>query len=122
MEQEVSEAELEEFRATVRKFATEALAAKAAHWDEQEEFPAENRDLLARLPHDVPRGAQRCDPRVTAHEADQHALDRRRADVDVVFVADLGSAGRFDGAAGKKPAAPPHPSRDRAHQSDLFEK
>ena len=49
MEQEVSEAELEEFRATVRKFATEALAAKAAHWDEQEEFPAENRDLLARL-------------------------------------------------------------------------
>lgn len=28
-----SQAELEEFRATVRKFATGALAAKAAHWD-----------------------------------------------------------------------------------------
>lgn len=49
MEQEVSDSELEEFRSAVRKFATEALAGKAAHWDEQEEFPAENRDLLARL-------------------------------------------------------------------------
>jgi butyryl-CoA dehydrogenase len=49
IEKPVSEHELEEFRATVRRFATDALAAKAAHWDEREEFPAENRALLARL-------------------------------------------------------------------------
>ena len=41
--------DLEEFRATVRRFATDALAGKAAHWDEREEFPAENRTLLAKL-------------------------------------------------------------------------
>ena len=43
------EAELEEFRATIRKFAKDALAPKAAYWDEHEEYPAENRALLARL-------------------------------------------------------------------------
>ncbi|MDF1483131.1 acyl-CoA dehydrogenase family protein [Extensimonas sp. H3M7-6] len=41
--------ELEEFRAAVRKFAVDAFAAKAAYWDEKEEFPQENRELLARL-------------------------------------------------------------------------
>lgn len=41
--------ELEEFRAAVRKFAVDAFAAKAAYWDEKEEFPQENRALLARL-------------------------------------------------------------------------
>lgn len=41
--------ELEEFRAAVRKFAVDAFAAKAAYWDEKEEFPQENRDLLAKL-------------------------------------------------------------------------
>jgi butyryl-CoA dehydrogenase len=45
----VSAAELDEFRATLRKFVTDAFADKAAHWDEQEEFPQENRDLLAKL-------------------------------------------------------------------------
>ncbi len=49
MQPQVSDEELEEFRATVRKFATSALAAKAAHWDEEEVFPAENRALLAEL-------------------------------------------------------------------------
>jgi len=41
--------ELEEFRTTVRKFAVDAFAAKAAYWDEHEVFPAENRALLAKL-------------------------------------------------------------------------
>jgi len=41
--------ELEEFRAAVRKFAVDAFAAKAAYWDEKEEFPQENRELLAKL-------------------------------------------------------------------------
>lgn len=41
--------ELEEFRAAVRKFAVDAFAAKAAYWDEKEEFPRENRELLAKL-------------------------------------------------------------------------
>jgi alkylation response protein AidB-like acyl-CoA dehydrogenase len=42
-------AELDEFRATVRKFVTDAFADKAAYWDEQEEFPQPNRQLLAEL-------------------------------------------------------------------------
>lgn len=45
----ISAGELEEFRAAVRKFAVDAFAAKAAYWDEKEEFPQENRELLARL-------------------------------------------------------------------------
>jgi len=45
----VSAGELDEFRATLRKFATDAFSAKAAYWDEEEKFPQENRDLLARL-------------------------------------------------------------------------
>jgi len=42
---------LEAFRAEARKLAEKAFREKAAHWDEREEFPAENRDLLARLGH-----------------------------------------------------------------------
>ena len=41
--------ELEAFRAEIRKTAERAFREKAAYWDEKEEFPAENRDLLARL-------------------------------------------------------------------------
>ena len=41
--------DLEAFRQDIRKTAERAFAAKAAYWDEQEEFPTENRDLLARL-------------------------------------------------------------------------
>ena len=41
--------ELEAFRQEVRKFAEKAFGGKAAYWDEKEEFPAENRDLLAKL-------------------------------------------------------------------------
>ena len=33
----------------MRKFAVDAFAAKAAYWDEKEEFPRENRELLAKL-------------------------------------------------------------------------
>jgi butyryl-CoA dehydrogenase len=40
-------AELEAFRAEVRAFAEKNFAAKAAHWDEHEEFPEENRRVLA---------------------------------------------------------------------------
>ena len=40
---------LEAFRAEARKLADKAFREKAAHWDEREVFPAENRDLLARL-------------------------------------------------------------------------
>jgi len=43
------EEELEEFRASVRKFAESAFAQKASYWDEHETFPAENRELLAEL-------------------------------------------------------------------------
>ncbi|NYT61593.1 acyl-CoA dehydrogenase family protein [Alcaligenaceae bacterium] len=49
MSNSVLDAELDEFRASTKKFVTDAFAAKAAYWDEQEEFPAENRDLLAKL-------------------------------------------------------------------------
>ena len=49
MDRKEREAELEEFRATIRRFATDALAQKAAYWDEHEEFPAANRALLAKL-------------------------------------------------------------------------
>ncbi|MCC7226954.1 MAG: acyl-CoA dehydrogenase family protein [Burkholderiaceae bacterium] len=49
MDRKEHEAELEEFRATIRRFATDAFAQKAAYWDEHEEFPAANRALLARL-------------------------------------------------------------------------
>lgn len=49
MDQGVSNAELEEFRDAVRRFASSALPAKAAYWDEHEEFPEENRALLAEL-------------------------------------------------------------------------
>lgn len=45
----VTESELDEFRANVRKFVTDAFTAKAAYWDEEEEYPAENRKLLAEL-------------------------------------------------------------------------
>jgi len=41
--------ELEGFRQEVRKFAERAFKEKAAHWDEEETFPVENRDLLAEL-------------------------------------------------------------------------
>ncbi len=40
-------AELEAFRAEVRAFAESRFAAKAAYWDEHEEFPEENRRVLA---------------------------------------------------------------------------
>ena len=49
MDRKEHEAELEEFRATIRRFATDAFAQKAAYWDEHEEFPAANRALLAKL-------------------------------------------------------------------------
>ena len=39
--------ELESFRAEVREFAEKEFAAKAAYWDEAEEFPEENRRILA---------------------------------------------------------------------------
>ncbi len=38
--------ELEAFRAQVRKLAEREFAPRAAHWDEQEEFPEANRRLL----------------------------------------------------------------------------
>ncbi len=41
--------EIEAFREEIRKTAERAFREKAAHWDEKEEFPAENRDLLAKL-------------------------------------------------------------------------
>jgi len=41
--------ELESFRSEVRKMAEGEFAEKAAYWDENEEFPAENRDKLAEL-------------------------------------------------------------------------
>jgi butyryl-CoA dehydrogenase len=41
--------DLEAFRQEVRKTAERAFSAKAAYWDEKEEFPTENRDLLAKL-------------------------------------------------------------------------
>ncbi len=41
--------EIEAFREEIRKTAERAFREKAAYWDEKEEFPAENRDLLARL-------------------------------------------------------------------------
>ncbi len=40
-------AELESFRAEVRAFAESQFAAKASYWDEHEEFPEENRRVLA---------------------------------------------------------------------------
>lgn len=43
------EPELETFRQEVRKLAERAFREKAAYWDEEEEFPGENRDLLANL-------------------------------------------------------------------------
>ncbi len=43
------EPELEEFRQEARKFAERAFKEKAAYWDEEEVFPQENRDLLAKL-------------------------------------------------------------------------
>ncbi|WP_326533390.1 acyl-CoA dehydrogenase family protein [Pseudorhodoferax sp.] len=49
MDAQPTETELEEFRATVRKFAVGAFAADAARWDEDEAFPAKNRQLLAEL-------------------------------------------------------------------------
>lgn len=39
--------ELESFRSEVREFAEREFAAKAAYWDEAEEFPEENRRILA---------------------------------------------------------------------------
>lgn len=39
--------EIERFRQEVRELAEGEFAAKAAHWDEAEEFPEENRQLLA---------------------------------------------------------------------------
>ncbi|MGQ0502034.1 MAG: acyl-CoA dehydrogenase family protein [Panacagrimonas sp.] len=41
--------ELESFRQDVRRTAERAFSAKAAYWDEQEEYPLENRELLAKL-------------------------------------------------------------------------
>jgi alkylation response protein AidB-like acyl-CoA dehydrogenase len=41
--------ELEAFRQEVRKTAERAFRDKAAVWDEREEFPEENRALLAKL-------------------------------------------------------------------------
>ena len=39
--------ELEDFRSEVREYAEREFAAKAAYWDEAEEFPEENRVKLA---------------------------------------------------------------------------
>ena len=41
------DADLEAFRQEIRKTAERAFSAKAAYWDEKEEFPTENRDLAA---------------------------------------------------------------------------
>mgnify|MGYP002653609266 CR=1 FL=1 len=41
--------ELESFRQEARKMAERAFAAKAAYWDEEEIYPAENLKLLAEL-------------------------------------------------------------------------
>jgi alkylation response protein AidB-like acyl-CoA dehydrogenase len=41
--------ELESFRREVRIMAEKEIAPKAAYWDEQEEFPEENRRMLAEL-------------------------------------------------------------------------
>ena len=41
--------ELESFRREVRAMAEKEIAPKAAYWDEQEEFPEENRKRLAEL-------------------------------------------------------------------------
>ena len=41
--------DLEAFRQEARKTAERAFRDKAAHWDEKEEFPEENRALLAKL-------------------------------------------------------------------------
>lgn len=41
--------EMDAFRAEVRKTAERAFSAKAAYWDETEEFPEENRKKLAEL-------------------------------------------------------------------------
>lgn len=41
--------DLESFRQEIRKLARRAFLEKAAYWDEKEEFPAENRELLAKL-------------------------------------------------------------------------
>lgn len=43
------DSELEEFRQEVRKFAEKAFKEKAAYWDEEEAFPQENKELLAKL-------------------------------------------------------------------------
>ncbi|HMO87161.1 MAG TPA: zinc-binding dehydrogenase [Lacipirellulaceae bacterium] len=45
--------DLEAFRQEIRKTAERAFAAKAAYWDEKEEFPTENRDMLAKLGYHV---------------------------------------------------------------------
>ena len=39
--------DLEQFRGHVRRFAEKEFAPNAARWDENEEFPEENRKLLA---------------------------------------------------------------------------
>ena len=41
--------DIEEFRSEVRKLAEKEFAPKAAYWDEHEEFPLVNKDLLAEL-------------------------------------------------------------------------
>ncbi len=41
--------DFESFREDARRMAERAFRAKAAYWDEQEEYPQENRDLLAEL-------------------------------------------------------------------------
>ncbi len=41
--------DIEEFRSEVRKLAEKEFAPKAAYWDEHEEFPEENKNLLAEL-------------------------------------------------------------------------
>lgn len=41
--------ELEDFRKTIRRLAENEFQDKAAYWDEHEQFPQENKDLLARL-------------------------------------------------------------------------
>lgn len=43
------DAETESFRDEIRRLAERAFRAKAAHWDEKEEYPTENRELLAQL-------------------------------------------------------------------------
>lgn len=43
------DAATESVRDEIRRVAERAFRAKAAHWDEKEEYPAENRELLARL-------------------------------------------------------------------------